>query len=185
MDNIQRRNIQITHDAEGKSIVLINDIIFKGKRDVKWEDVEKYMKQDVGEFYTIAETSDVIYIGSDLPDEYAHSAYTATLKGSNAKATANAAQGLGEMLEIAVKGNFTHNTKEKHKIDAANGWYRYESRFGLPVYDADGELERYNIFHAYMIIRHDKNGSKYLYDVINIKKETSTPPDCQILTSTV
>lgn len=91
MNNIQRRNIQITHDAEGKSIVLINDIIFKGKRAVKWEDVEKYLKQYVGEFYTIAETNDVIYIGSDLPDEYAHSAYTATLKGSNAKAKANAA----------------------------------------------------------------------------------------------
>lgn len=40
MDNIQRRNVQITHDVEGKSIVLINDIIFKGKRAVKWEDVE-------------------------------------------------------------------------------------------------------------------------------------------------
>ena len=66
MDNIQRRNIQITHDAEGKSIVLINDIIFKGKRAVKWEDVEKYLKQYVGEFYTIAETNDVIYIGSDM-----------------------------------------------------------------------------------------------------------------------
>ena len=84
-------------------------------RAVKWEDVEKYLKQYVGEFYTIAETNDVIYIGSDLPDEYAHSAYTATLKGSNAKAKANAAQGLGEMLEIAVKGKFTHNTKENIK----------------------------------------------------------------------
>ena len=29
-----------------------------------------------------------------------------------------------------------------------------------------------------MIIRHDKDGKKYLYDVINIKKETSTPLGC-------
>lgn len=29
-----------------------------------------------------------------------------------------------------------------------------------------------------MIIRHDQNGKKYLYDVIKIKKETSNPPSC-------
>lgn len=31
------------------------------------------MKESVGEFYTILETGDVIYIGADLPDEYAGS----------------------------------------------------------------------------------------------------------------
>lgn len=44
--------------------------------------------------------------------------------------------------------------------------------------DINGEMERYNIFHVYMIIRYDLNGKKYLYDVINIKKETSNPPSC-------
>lgn len=29
-----------------------------------------------------------------------------------------------------------------------------------------------------MIIRHDLDGKKYLYDVINVKKETSNPPGC-------
>ena len=62
---------------------------------------------------------------------------------------------------------------------AGNGWYRYESRFALPVYGDSGEVDRYNVFHVYMIIRHDQNGKKYLYDVINIKKETSTPLSCQ------
>ena len=63
-------------------------------------------------------------------------------------------------------------------MDAANGWYRYESRFALPVYGEDGEIERYNVFRVYMIIRHDLDGKKYLYDVINVKKETSNPPGC-------
>jgi len=31
------------------------------------------------------------------------------------------------------------------------------------------------IFHAYLIVRYDNNGKKYLYDIINIKKEASNP----------
>ena len=113
--------------------------------------------------------ADFLWGGSPVFSEY-----TESLRGT--KANANAAQGLGEMLEIAINGVVTPNKKMKHEIDGANGWYRYESRFGLPVYSESGEVERYNVFHVYMIVRHDKNGRKYLYDIINIKKETSTPP---------
>lgn len=31
------------------------------------------------------------------------------------------------------------------------------------------------MFHAELVIRHSEDGKFYLYDVINIKKETSTP----------
>lgn len=65
--------------------------------------METYLKQFVGEVYTIEKTEDLIYIGADLPDEYAHSNYTMILKGTNAKAKANAAQGLPEIIEIASK----------------------------------------------------------------------------------
>ena len=47
------------------------------------------------------------------------------------------------MIEIAVGKHFRENHEEKHKRDAKNGWYRYDSRFALPVYDDKGELERY------------------------------------------
>jgi hypothetical protein len=30
-------------------------------------------------------------------------------------------------------------------------------------------------FHAELVIRHSENRKLYLYDIINIKKETSTP----------
>ena len=53
------------------------------------------------------------------------------------------------------------------------GWYRYESRFALPVFNEVGEIERYNVFHASMIIRHSEDRKKYLYDIIDIKKEMS------------
>ena len=78
------------------------------------------------------------------------------------------------MIEIAVGKHFRENHEGKHKRDAKNGWYRYDSRFALPVYDDKGELERYNVFHASMLIRHSNDGKLYLYDVIDIKKKRAT-----------
>jgi len=45
----------------------------------------------------------------------------------------------------------------------------------MAVYNNQGEIEQYNFFKARMIIRYDADGKKYLYDVINIKNEPSTP----------
>ena len=168
------RNVSVIKDVDGNNIVMINDIIFKGRQAINWEDVEKYLMQYVGEFYTIADNGEVVYIGTDLPDEYTHSEYTNILKGANAKAKANAAQGLPELIETASGVRFTLNTKPKHNKDAKNGWYRYESRFALPVFGDNGEVTRYNVFHVAMILRHAEDGKKYLYDIMNIKKETSS-----------
>lgn len=123
----------------------------------------------------MGEDDEIIWIGTDLPDEFTGSEYTYGLKGAIAKAKANAATAIPELIEIAYNSSHKDNIKEKHKLDAANGWYRYESRFALPVYSENGEIERYNVFHVYLIIRHDIDGKKYLYDILNIKKETSNP----------
>ena len=53
--------------------------------------------------------------------------------------------------------------------------YRYDTRFALPIYDDCGELDRYNIFTGRLLIRHASSGKKYLYDVLEIKRETSNP----------
>lgn len=66
------------------------------------------------QFYTIASTGDIVYIGSDLPNEYSGSKYTHSMKGMTAKAKANAAQGIPELIEIAVGKNFRENNEEKH-----------------------------------------------------------------------
>ncbi len=168
-----QRTVNVVEELDGNKIVFIHDIIFKGKRSVEWSDVEVYLKQFVGETYAIEETEDMIYIGADLPDEYTHLNYTMLLRGTNAKAKANAAQGLPELIEIATQKAHKDNFKEKHKKDAKYGWYRYESRFALPVFDCDGEIERYNVFQVIIIVRHAEDGKMYLYDIMNIKKETS------------
>lgn len=96
---------------------------------------------------------DIIYIVRDLPDEYTGSKYTHKRKGGNAKVKAN----------------------------AKNGWYRYDSRFALPVYTDNGEVERYNVYHASMLLRHANDGKMYLYDILDIKKKRATLSNPKIL----
>ena len=45
------RNISIVKDLNGNNIVIINDIVFKGKKSISWKDVEKYLMRYVGELY--------------------------------------------------------------------------------------------------------------------------------------
>ena len=92
-NRILKGRIEIITDNNGKKLVRINDIRFKGKRSVDWNDVKAYLEEYVGQFYQIASSEDIIYIGNKLPDEYTGSKYTHGLKGTAAKAKANAAQG--------------------------------------------------------------------------------------------
>ena len=55
------RNVNIITDLKGNKIVLINDIIFQGKRSVNWDDVKEYLETYVGEFYEIADTRYCVY----------------------------------------------------------------------------------------------------------------------------
>lgn len=172
---MDKRDIAIIQAADGKDIVVINDIKFRGKRSLDWKEVREYLKQYIGRVYTIVSKGDDIYIGSDFPKEYSGSQYTNKLKGGNAKAKANAVSGIPEIIKIADGRYYRENSEEKHAWNARNGWYRYNSRFALPVYDDNGELERYNVFHASLLVRHSSDGKLYLYDIIDIKKETSNP----------
>lgn len=47
-----------------------------------------------------------------MPKEYSGSKYTNSIKGMNAKAKANAAQGIPELIEIAVEKTFERITKK-------------------------------------------------------------------------
>lgn len=167
--------VSIVSDPDGKKVVLINDVRFKSRRGIDWNEIEKYLKQYIGECYEILETSEKVYIGTDFPDEYAHSKDTKSAKGANEKAKANAVTAIEELIEIATDKAETPDYSGKHGKKAQYGWYRYNTRFGIPVYNESGSLERYNVFRARILVRRDKDGKLYLYDVVTIKKETSKP----------
>ena len=168
------RNISIVQGEDGKRIVLIHDILFYGRRNIKWDDVEEYLKRYVGKHFEILDDSEKIYIGSDLPSEYKGSNDTRRLKGPNAKAKANSVQGIPELIEIASNKRYKDNKKDKHSMDAKYGWYRYDTRIGIPVSEGS-KIVRYNIYRVELMVRHSANKKKYLYDLVNIKKEAEYP----------
>ena len=142
----------VIKDADNRNIVIINDIRFRGKRKINWSEVEEYIKQYIGSFFEIAESGDVVYIGKDFPDEYSGSEDSARLQGTLAKAKANAAQGIPQLIENASNKRYKENLAYKHKGTARLGWYRFTSRFALPVYESDGEILRYNVFRIEVLI---------------------------------
>ena len=169
------RNVSIVRDADGNNIVLINDILFKSRRSIDWDEIEQILRKFIGEYYEIAETAEKVFIGSDFPDELTHSKYTKAIKGANEKAKANVITAIGELIQIADNKAEFPDYDRRHGNKEKNGWYRYDTRFGIPVYSELGEIERYNILRARMLVRCDENNKLFLYDVVQIKKETSTP----------
>ncbi len=168
-------NVSIIADADGNKVVVINDLRFKRSKKVDWNTVENYLKEYIGVCAEILDTNEMVYIGSDFPDEYAHSKDTKVLRGPNEYAKANASSAIKELIQIASNKAFTENHKDKHNSKAKYGWYRYDTRFAVPKYDNDGELAGYSIFKGRLVIRHAQNGKLYLYDILRIKKETSEP----------
>lgn len=171
---IENRNTIIMTDTEGKKYVLINDIKFKGKRNINWDEVKKYLRGYVGDCYDIIETAEKIYIGNELVKEFPESKSRMALIGASAKAKANSASAIPELIQIATNPKWESNTKEKHNKDAKYGWYRYDIRFALPVFN-DEEVIRHNMYIGQLLVNHAENGKKYLYDILGIKKETSNP----------
>lgn len=169
------KKVDIIKNIEGKNIAVITDLRFKGRHSVDWNVVENCLKEYIGECAEITETSDVVYIGADFPDEFAHSKDTRVLRGANMYAKANSVSAIKEMIEIATHKTFAENYAKKHNTDAKFGWYRYDTYFAIPVYDGNMEIERYNVFRARILVRHAQDGKLYLYDVLRTKKETSKP----------
>jgi len=157
---------------DNRKIVEISNILFSGKRKIDWDSVENYLKKYIGESYHIDEMDDVVYIGTDFPDEFAHSRYSARAFGTIGKAKANAAQAIPELVKTATNIVFRNNEAIKHTKDAKFGWYRCTVYFTLPITNDKAEVVGKNEFQGRMLIRCDENGRKYLYDIIDIKKET-------------
>ena len=122
-------------------------------------------------FATILMDAQPVYIGKDLPGEYRSSEYTKTLRKAIRDVKMQAATNLDEMLLLAENGEWHENIKEKHKVDAKNGWYRYSTQFAVPVLDMKKSVDHYTVYSGTLLIRNDADGKSYLYDLLDIKKE--------------
>lgn len=169
------KKLKIITDNYGNDVVILPNIIFTNKQNIDWNEVECYLQRYVGELVEVVKTRDKIYIGNKFPDEYSGSKYTRKMRGARAKAKANAAQGIREMVEIATEKTFRSNHKEKHLEDARNGWYYYITRFAIPIYNNEKNTGEYNVYSASLVVNQTAGNKMYLYDIVDIKKEASNP----------
>lgn len=116
----EQRRVEVITDLDGKRIVVIHDVIFKNRQNIEWDAVKDYLYRFAGKDSTIELYSDKVYIGPEFPEEYTESRYTRSLKGTLAKAKANAAQGIPELIRIATGKKHQPNHK-KIVNHAANG----------------------------------------------------------------
>ena len=168
-------DFQIIKDIEGHSIVVINNIVFKGRRGINWDEVQEYVKKYIAKSYNILEYADVIYIGADFPEEIKGSFDTIRTKGGNAKAKANATTVMPYLIKYATNKRWQENYKYKHSKDVKLGRYRFTTRFAMPSYDGKNELISYNIYRIELLIKHAEDNKMYLYDLVNTRKEASNP----------
>ncbi len=156
--------------------VQVSEILFKGRQNINWKDVEKYLKKFAGLTFTVREYGDILHINAKFANEYAESQYTKKLRGSLAKTKANIVQVLPQLVQTATNRRWVENKKEKHMNHAGKGWYRYDTYFGVPVQAEKEESIRWNLFSATIVVRINDQGL-YLHDIINIKKEASKPTE--------
>ena len=166
-----KEKIVVAFDEKCHKVVLLNTILFYGKKSLPWDKIEEYLKRYIGQIIKISETGEEVNIGSDFPDEFAHSQDTMSVRGPNAKAKANLVQGIRHMIQIAKKTKEIENLKEKNSKKAKYGWNRYLTRFALPVLNEENVLLYYNVYLATLIVRKDSKKKLYLYDVVHVKKE--------------
>ena len=76
------------------------------------------------------------------------------------------------MIEIATNRKWSKN-RGSGKKDAKYGVYKYDTRFAFPVYDSKGKKIRAKAYDATLVIINSSDGKKYLYDVTEIKENTS------------
>lgn len=160
--------------VSGKQVVWIEHSSLSSKELNNHEAVAKFIAQHIGEVYTIIESGQHVYLGDDLPGEYTHSKYTSFLRNSNrtaAKAKNKAIDGFGELIETATNRRW-ERTRHQDSKDAKYGMYRYDATFAFPVME-NGKLQRVQAYNAELLIRNASDGKKYLYDIVNIKRNAT------------
>ena len=165
-------------DVDGKNVVWISENILssKPKNQSISDFIVDYLTSHVGEMYSILESGRRVYLGEDLPNEYAWSKYSQRIRSQKRrlyKDKAKAIAGIGEAINIATNRRWEPTKHSKNK-DAKYGIYKYDSKIAFPVYNAAGENTGVHAYDVTLVIRNASDGRKYLYDVQNIKNDAVT-----------
>ena len=160
------KKYSVVYNQDGSfNRVKINDNIFENNNGKSISNtIKDYLENHINEYTDIIESGQRVYLGQDLPGEYAFSKSSQKLPMAEKLAKGRASSGLKEIIENASSRNYEKNKKIKHSIDAKYGFYKYNTKFS---FDYNGKEQ---IYEGTVVIRNDANGKKYLYDITNVKK---------------
>ena len=165
--NLNETKFSIVYNNDGSfNRVKINQNIFEnnGGKSIS-KTIHDYIKEHIGDIYTIIESGQKVYLGKDLPGEYAYSKSTQSLPISNKLAKGIAGYDLQEIIENVANRKWEKSKHSSHNKDAKYGFYKYDTTFS---FDYNGSEK---IYTGVVLIRNDANGKKYLYDILNIKPQ--------------
>ena len=166
-----------TRSVNGEKVVWIEENILKENTGTPIHQfIADYIANHIGEYYRIIESGQRVYIGEDLPNEYTQSKYTQAILRNNPnilKTKNKAVKNLGEMIEIATNRRW-EKVQHAHNKDAKYGIYRYDTRFGFAVQNSKKDIVGANVYTAELIICNASDGKKYLYDIVNIKRDKTS-----------
>lgn len=146
--------------------IKINENIFENNNGKSInQTIREYLKNHIGDIYTIIESGQKVYLGEDLPGEYTYSKSAQSLPITKKLAKGRAVTNLKEIVENATNRKWQSNNKEKHSIDSRYGFYKYDTTFS---FDYNGKE---NVYNGTVLIRNDANGKKYLYDILDIQPQ--------------
>lgn len=81
-----------------------------------------------------------------------------------------------DIIENASNKRWNDNKDKKHTSNASKGWFRYDIGIEFPVKSLEETDVRWNRYNGTLVVRSNDTGL-YFYDIVNIKKEASTPPE--------
>lgn len=171
---VDLRKYSIQKDNDGGEYVYVDEPIIGSKlTNKKKKKVISALLKQSGNSHVINANGQEIHIADDLANEYTNSKSTYFSTEKNVRADKfKSANNVDEMIKIAQNERFEKNRKSTHNKDAKYGFYYYDTRFAVPKYDSEGNVEK-KIYSARLVVRHDADGKLYLYDVDKIKKENT------------
>lgn len=128
-------------------------------------EIEAILREMNGEIITIISSGEQVEIDYDFASEYTHSNYTVGLRKSNTKrAKYNAVSKITDIIENASNKRYEADKKGNKHSNADRGLNRYDVTFWT------SSDSGYDSYEGELVVRLDKNGHDYVYDIVKLKK---------------
>ncbi len=167
ISNLKNTKFSEVYNNDGTlNRIKINENIFENNNGKSInQTIKEYLENHIGDVYTIIESGQKVYLGEDLPGEYAYSKSAQSLPTTKKLAKGRAVTNLKEIVENSTNRKWEPYKHESHKVNAKYGFYKYDTTFS---FNHNGQEK---VYTGTVLIRNDANEKKYLYDILNLKPQ--------------